>query len=755
MIDEHTRASIHRACQLIAARCDGARSDDRVGFNAQHSAYGRLIASLPAEAMSDQDVVTVYEMLRTYRGQLADLGVDYDALPVPEGAEAGPTSVKMVRAVVWQGATAKGVFGYDPEISAELKRLCRTARWDRAARVWRVSAADADALARFAEQERFVVSGEPARDVRPETPGPIGVLRVRDAQTLEIAFDGFHPDAVAAVKKLPGRRWDSTARAWTVPAQSLKAARRLAERLGLEVDPAVAELQTTAAARLSLEADQIGVRTPYLPALRDELRAIGGRWQRAHSRWLLPLEALDDLLATLDKLGLDVDEREVAALRDAAAQVEANLAGADALAAELPPIPGLAPGLELRPYQRAGVRWLVDHRSTFLGDEQGLGKTPTTLAALELAGAFPAVIVCPATLKRNWEREARRWLPGRETVVLSGTKPRPFGLYRPDIVVINYDIVGDWRKVLARDLRPMALVLDESQKCKDPKTLRTQQVKALSEAMPADAYRWCLSGTPITNRRGEYASQLDIMGVLEAMGGRTAVEYMGDIAARLRRAGLMIRRRKAQVLPDLPPVVWTPLEVEADPAAMAEYERAEAALLDFIAARAVAAAREAGADDPRSEAAQARMRAARAEVLVRINTLRQLSAKAKLPAIRRWVDDFLESGEKLLLFAHHLAVLDDVQATFGCEAIRGGQSSEVRMGMVDRFQERDDTKLLALALTAGAEGLTLTAASNVLFAEQAWTPTTGALTTTPPEKAASPRSGRGQPVDPQAKPSCR
>jgi hypothetical protein len=70
-------------------------------------------------------------------------------------------------------------------------------------------------------------------------------------------------------------------------------------------------------------------------------------------------------------------------------------------------------GGELAPFQWAGVRYLLDARRTFLADEQGLGKTVQALAALEADDAYPAVVVCPASLKLNWERETAKWLPHR------------------------------------------------------------------------------------------------------------------------------------------------------------------------------------------------------------------------------------------------------------------------------------------------------------------------------------------------------
>ena len=78
-------------------------------------------------------------------------------------------------------------------------------------------------------------------------------------------------------------------------------------------------------------------------------------------------------------------------------------------------------GGELQPFQWAGVRYVLDARRVFLSDEQGLGKTIEALATLEEDDAYPAVVLCPASLKLNWQREAGKWLPHRKVTVVPGT----------------------------------------------------------------------------------------------------------------------------------------------------------------------------------------------------------------------------------------------------------------------------------------------------------------------------------------------
>ena len=135
---------------------------------------------------------------------------------------------------------------------------------------------------------------------------------------------------------------------------------------------------------------------------------------------------------------------------------------------------------ELAPFQWAGVRYALEARRTFLADEQGLGKTVEALAALESDGAYPAIVVCPASMKLGWEREAARWLPHRSRAVVHGRGAVP---PTGEITILNYEIVAAHRAGLAR-LRARALIVDESHYCKNPQAKRTQAVRRLAESMP-------------------------------------------------------------------------------------------------------------------------------------------------------------------------------------------------------------------------------------------------------------------------------
>jgi Superfamily II DNA/RNA helicases, SNF2 family len=453
----------------------------------------------------------------------------------------------------------------------------------------------------------------------------------------------YDPALVAAVKQLPGRRFNPQDKTWTVP-------------LNIESAPQLAAFLLTHEATGS---DALETR---LEAMSEEM--------------------------TLN-------------LRQSIARDEASV-----------DIPGLLP------FQRAGVAYAERTERCFIADGMGLGKTVQALALLGRMAAFPAVVVCPASLKLNWQREAGRWLPGKKTVVLNGKD----SVNGADLYIVNYDILQKHLDKL-RSLMPCAIIADESHYAKNRNAQRTKALHALMEGV---RYRLCLTGTPILNRPQELISQLDCLGRLQDLGGfwnfanrycgAMRTEYgldlsgatnLGELATRL-RACCMIRREKADVLQELPSKqlarVILPLSNDK------EYAHAETSLLDWIAEH---------------KGWESMQKAERAEALVRIETLKQLCARGKLEAAIEWVENLLETGEKLVLFAVHQEIQNALQDAFpGAARIFGKDSSEERQANVDRFQNDPGCRLIVCSLAAGGVGLTLTAASHVAFLELGWNPGT-------------------------------
>jgi SWI/SNF-related matrix-associated actin-dependent regulator 1 of chromatin subfamily A len=366
-------------------------------------------------------------------------------------------------------------------------------------------------------------------------------------------------------------------------------------------------------------------------------------------------------------------------------------------------------------FQRAGVTYALQQRRTFIADEQGLGKTVQALAAIEADDAYPAVVVCPASLKLNWRREAERWLPHRTTQVIDG-RGAIGAVDRVDLAIVNYDVLDTHVDALA-ERRPGALVLDEAHYCKNSKAKRTKAAIALSQRLDPDAMRLALTGTPLINRPRELVPQLRIIGRLEDFSSGTSFERtFRGAAARDRlhwhlRRRCYVRRRKAEVLPQLPAkrrvTIPIPLDNEG------EYRRLERDLVAWLRAVVTDA-----------DALRRRLdNAMRARALVKLNALRHVAARGKLNAATHWIADFLAAEEKLVVFAHHRDVQQALLAAFPTSArIVGDDDVHRRDANVHAFQASDGPSLCICSLEAASHGFTLTAASNVAFVELGWTP---------------------------------
>jgi SNF2 family DNA or RNA helicase len=379
-------------------------------------------------------------------------------------------------------------------------------------------------------------------------------------------------------------------------------------------------------------------------------------------------------------------------------------------------VPGL--GGELKPFQRAGVSYLLAQRRAFLADEQGLGKTIEALATLEADNAYPAVVVCPASLKLNWMRELARWLPGRSAQTLTGMGGAEESISRSDITVVNYDILAARAPALAA-MGPRALVLDESHYCKNAAAKRTQAVARLATSVPSDGLVLALTGTPVMNRPPELVAQLRIIGRLAdfGSGAQFGRRFKGpDAHVRLHwhlRSRCFVRRLKADVLPQLPAKTRTVVPIELDNEA--EYRLAEKDVIAWLRSRPL----DLGELDAKVAAAL------RAERLVRLGALKKLAAQGKLHAALAWIHDFCSSGERLVVFARHREIQRAVIDRFPHALhILGEDSHAARDASLSAFQAADtsENQLIVCSIEVAGQGLTLTQASNVAFLELDWTP---------------------------------
>ena len=310
------------------------------------------------------------------------------------------------------------------------------------------------------------------------------------------------------------------------------------------------------------------------------------------------------------------------------------------------------------------------------------------------------------------------WMEDPKVQILSGTKVNTPLI--GEIIIINYDILKPWWGKL-QEIKAKVLITDECHYFKNNKAQRTKAIKALGKKIP---HILCLSGTPIVNRPMEGFNALKLIdpGVVGSFWD-FAYRYCGahhtgfgwDFNGASNTAELhhkltntvMIRRKKSDVLKDLPDKArsFLPLELSNEK----EYRKAEQNFIHWL--------RE-------NKGEKAAEKASNAEALAEIEVMKQLAVKGKMKQAIEWIKDFLDVDGKLVVFATHKFVIQELMDVFGDKAVKidGSVATEKRQGIVERFQTDDSIRLFIGNIKAAGVGITLTAASNVAFLELPWTP---------------------------------
>ena len=550
-----------------------------------------------------------------------------------------------------------------------------------------------------------------------------------------VAVFPFDKETVAKVKAVKGATWDSAGKAWRIPLAQHGQATALAVEMDWWIAPEVATLDIpeTKTDTMTIDGKVVRLAFGFDPVkVRVVKRIPGITWDKNTSAWVAPLSSLSECAEWAEQFGVFVDESTRILVDDIIDKRNTLIEQSRMTDADLD-----VAGLPLLPYQRAGVKYASNARRCFIADDMGLGKTLQAIATLELMGAYPAVVICPPTLVLNWKKEYEKWLPHRKVSTVKNRSDFPDDGY--DVVVVGYSNIHAWVNRLNKH---KSYVFDESHYCKSPDAQRTKAAVKLARTAPQDGVVLCLTGTPVTNRPAEYAPQLDILGKLSDFGGKwgfyrrycnafrdrfgqwniSGNSNLDELNDRL-RGNCYIRRTKDQVLDELPPVRHDVVIVDGTDAGLKEYRKAEQDIVRYMMERARQIAAELG-ESPNSAAVRAKMRAERNEHLVKIGVLRKLAAKAKMPAVIEWVESRIESGNKVVIAAHHREIVDELATKYGNLKIQGG------MDVVDvernkkMFQDGTvvDSPVMVLSIQAAKTGHTLTASQDVLFVELPWTP---------------------------------
>lgn len=459
----------------------------------------------------------------------------------------------------------------------------------------------------------------------------------------------------------------------------------------------------------------------YHPKIVEAVRNIPGRrWNPDRKAWIVPRSEMATVQFLMQKYG--------------GAQKTAKPEEYGAI----PELPELTVDIPLQrtpfPFQKKGIAAGLQFKRFINGDQPGLGKTTQAIATVVAANAFPCLIICPSTLKINWERE---WMTvaGMKAMVLNdrvkNTWPTYYKVGMVNVFITNYEslkkyFVHSINKPTGVPLKLKhvsfrqeinafkAVVIDELHKCKDGST---QQAK-LTMGIARDK-EWIigLTGTPVVNKPKDLISQLYIINRLQEFGGYKAFmdRYCGGNgsgATNLKELNYKLastcffQRRKQEVLKELPDKMRQIVLCEIN--TRREYDAALADLAGYLKVYKEKS-------DPEIE------RSMRGELMVKIGVCKNIAARGKIHDVIEHIDEVVGAGEKIVVFIHQKeiarALLDHYPAAV---SITGEVTGDNRQKAVDAFQEDPNTRIIVCSMKAAGVGLTLTASSRVLFVELPW-----------------------------------
>lgn len=481
------------------------------------------------------------------------------------------------------------------------------------------------------------------------------------------------------------------------------------------------------------------VRFDYNPAIVEAIKTIpNAQWRGNHKFWYIPKHRTNELDMFLEKFGI---------MTEPVIQMPEQVG-------ELPELPELDTPLSLVrppfPFQAKGIARGIEFNGRFLcGDQPGLGKTTTAIGTVEALQCKCVLIICPPTLKFNWQNEIRIVAGKRSLILDDKNKAKWINYHKVGMVnyfIVNYEglkkffVKPGWKKPkgmwMVKDI-PFrdnihvfdAVILDESHKIKDSSTMQSKLCIGIGLKKRV---RIALSGTPIINNPKDLVPQLVFLGRLSHIvshismsvtngredktginrfinrycEGGIGATNLNELNYRLNKT-CFFRREKKEVLKELPDKIRQ--LVYCDITNWNEYIKAEQDFESYLYEVK-------GCTDIEVE------KKLRGEMMVKIGVLKQISARGKIEAAKEYIEEIADGGEKVVVFYEHNEILNELQNVFPNSArVSGLDKLEVRKKGIEAFQNNKNVNKIFCNLQAGGVGITLTASSEVLLIEQPWT----------------------------------
>ena len=478
---------------------------------------------------------------------------------------------------------------------------------------------------------------------------------------------------------------------------------------------------------IELKGDNFELSFKYKPSIVDRIRQIPGRrFDGTRKVWIIPTRSRVDL----ERMIYQIQQFENINW------LSGNEKREEEAVYDIPELPELVIPHNLKiqpyPYQLKGIARGLELKRFMNCDEPGLGKTLQSIATINIAGAFPCLVICPSSLKINWMREWEKFTDKKAMILTDKVRDTWTFFFQTgmhQVFIVNYESLKKYfvqriKKSEGWTLRDVefrnsinlfkSVIIDESHRCK---SASTQQAKFCKGICTGKEWIIELTGTPVVNRPKDLIPQLAILNRMEDFGGYKP--FVNRYCSGQREASnlkelnfnlwkyCMFRREKSLVLTDLPDKIRQVNTCEITN--RKEYVDAERDLIMYLQ-------KYKDADDEKIE------KALRGEVMVRINILRQISARGKVRDVIEFVKDFRENGKKIILFCSLHEVVDQLKRYFPTAvSVTGRDSQDEKQRAVDAFQNNPKADIIICSIKAAGVGLTLTASSNVAFVEFPWT----------------------------------
>jgi len=362
----------------------------------------------------------------------------------------------------------------------------------------------------------------------------------------------------------------------------------------------------------------------------------------------------------------------------------------------------------LRPYQWQGVRFLLDQGSGLLADEMGLGKTVQVAVAFSLllpsCKRSRALVVAPASLRLNWERELFKWAPNLSVRRLQGDAEDRAAQYQlpVNVLIASYEQVRDDALNISSEVRFDVVVLDETQRIKNAGSDTALACRTLRRDRS-----WALTGTPIENRVD------DLVSIYRFVYPTLLNLAMSRPEIHARMKPFFLRRRKHDVLPELPRIIIQDIPLELSPKQREAYDMIWMSRYERIK--------------------ESKQGASKTMFLALITKLKQLcnfdresDESSKFELLQVMIDGLSTPDDKIIVFSQYVETLkwlfSHLDTQIPCDIYHGGLREDEKSQIIERFKHKNGPRVLFMSLKAGGVGLNLGEASSVVLFDRWWNP---------------------------------